>query len=124
MSLRDLISSDRKANTGQSATATLATPATLPPDKVPSVATVATVSVASGQILARDADPWAEYIPALRSGVLIQCRACTNFGRTIPHGGDTFGVFSAGWCRRFDRAMEPDLPWFACDGYTRRTSHA
>jgi len=84
---------------------------------VAKVATVATVTVAAGSQTAPVADPFADFAAAFRSGVLQQCHACRHFTDLIPADGDNLGVPDAGWCRRYNVATDPLLP-FWCDGYS------
>jgi hypothetical protein len=63
------------------------------------------------------ADPWAEFAVAIEHGALQQCQACRHFTDLIPADGDNLGVKRAGWCRRYNVATDPLLP-FWCDGYS------
>ncbi len=138
MTLRALLRRRPDTQSTQHATVTVATPATVSRNasqvsqlsqvsqsqtvqseaqSQPSVATVASVIVASVPIAKPAIDPFAEYLPAIRSGVLQQCHACRQFTKLIPVDVDDLGVPDAGWCRRYHVATDPLLP-FWCDGYS------
>ncbi len=61
-------------------------------------------------------DPFADFAQAIRNGALQQCQACRHFSGVMPPGGDNLGVPDAGWCRQYQTATDPLLP-FWCDGY-------
>ncbi len=63
------------------------------------------------------ADQWVDFTATIRSGALQQCQACRHFTNLIPADGDNLGVSDAGWCRRYNTATHPVLP-FWCDGYS------